>query len=223
MENKTKIMLGLILLLVILNTDLLIRVNKVKAEVKTENTVESQDINILNHNMLLQQYSESESCQGILLKDPVTKLDISFDALVSDTCPVLFFRFKENTCDVCIRGALEILKQYSGLFPEAGLVVLSGYRNVRHFYSFFQSSDIHFRVLNVDQLPLATEGQGEPYFFVVTSDMKIQNVFITSREVASLTGEYLHGMGHKYWASYLHELGHTHEHESESEHDHEHN
>ncbi len=59
--------------------------------------------------------------------------------------------------------------------------------------------------MNVSSLPVAAENQDQPYFFVVTPELKMQNVFIVNKGDSKLTEEYVHSMVHKYWGECQHD------------------
>jgi hypothetical protein len=160
----------------------------------------------LSKNIILQQESEGLTVQTIKVQDVEHKREVPLQSLIkTDQQSVLCFRFRENDCDACVQQSLSLLKEVSEYFPEKGIAILSGYGNVRQFQAYAQSTDKHlFLVYNVDTVSIAAENQEQPYFFVLTHEYKIQNVFIVCKEDAQLTAEYLHSMAHKYWAVHKH-------------------
>jgi hypothetical protein len=163
---------------------------------------------ILKQAMMFQQMSEAVSCKDVKLQDAKTRKTIALFSLFKGNNALLFFRFKENDCDACVEKSVKLLEKMSGYFPANGIVILSGYGNVRQFYAYAQSKKKQFRILNTETFPVAAENQEQPYFFVVTPDLKIQNVFIVNKGDSQFTGDYLHNIEHKYWDL---QDGHTHE------------
>jgi hypothetical protein len=157
---------------------------------------------ILKENILIQQLSEASDCREMELKGSGTKKNIPLEKIIKDE-PKLFFRFKETHCDGCVQSSVRMLSQLSDSVPELEITVLSGYQNVRQFNAYSQSQQ-KFEVYNVNEIPLPTEYQDQPYLFVVTPDYRIRNVFITVKDDDLLTEQYLKMMQNKYWHSHIH-------------------
>ena len=160
---------------------------------------EFRESSILKEAMMFQQVSEAISCRNVKIQAAETKETLTLASLLKSNDTFLFFRFKENDCDACVSQSVDLLEKMSEHFPANGIVVLSGYGNVRQFYAYAQSKKKHFKVFNVETLPVIAEDQEQPYFFVMTSDLRMQNVFIVNKSDSKFTAEYLHHMGHKYW------------------------
>lgn len=160
---------------------------------------ELRESSVLKQTMLCQQMSEAVSCRNVEIQDAETKETVTLASLFKSNGNLLFFRFKENDCDACVEKSIDLLEKISEHFPANGIVILSGYSNVRQFYAYAQSRKKYFRIFNIESLPVIAENQEQPYFFVVTPDLKVQNVFIVSKNDSQLTADYLHHMEHKYW------------------------
>jgi hypothetical protein len=209
--NKN-ILLGIvIILLLIFNSVIAYKYNANKKELAIVNRFselqvkENHNANSLKKAIMLQQLSEAIPCVDIEIKDAETQKTVFLHSLLEKDKPLLFFRFKESYCDACVEQSILLLTDMSKYFPENRILILSGYANVRQFYAYAQTYKKHFKVFNIDVLPIAAEDQDSPYFFVLTQDMKFQNIFIVNKEDIGLTSEYLHYMGHKYWSDYTHE------------------
>ena len=218
MINKMKknvLLWAVIALLLVLNLIALYRYRQSQIELQTVSyrinelsVKEARESSVLKKFMLLQQVSEGVSCKEMEIQDAKTKETITMASLFKNNDALLFFRFKENDCDACVSKSVRLLEDMSEHFPANGIVILSGYGNVRQFYAYAQSKERHFRVFNAGALPVDAENQEQPYFFVVTPDLKIQNVFIVSKEDEKMTSSYLHVISHKYWNVCSH--GHEH-------------
>jgi hypothetical protein len=212
--KKTVFLWIIIGLLLVLNSTVLYRyyrslekLQEISWQVNEFSVKELRESSILKRTVMFQQMSEAVSCREVKLQDAETRKTVTSQSLLKGNSALLFFRFKENDCDACVEKSVDLLEKISGYFPANGIVILSGYGNVRQFYAYVQSKKKQFRILNTETLPVAAENQEQPYFFVVTPDLKIQNVFIVNKGDSQFTGEYLHNIGHKYWDL---QDGHTH-------------
>jgi hypothetical protein len=159
----------------------------------------TMDINEVKQMMLLQQQSEASSCANVEIKNPETKENVPLSFLLKDNKPVLFFRFKETDCDACIGKVMQTLTKMAKYFPENGIVILSGYNNVRQFYAYAQACNSHLKIYNVNQLPVSIDKQSVAYFFVLTPELKMQNIFIPDEADSKFIAQYLECVRTKYW------------------------
>ena len=167
------------------------------------------EVGLLKKNIIIQQLSEAVNCETIELKEPKLGENISFAKLIRNE-PKLFFRFKENHCDGCVQSSIRLLSQLSDSVPDIEISILCGYNNVRQFQAYAQANRKQFEVYNINEMPLAAEIQEQPYFFVVTPDYRIRNVFITTKEDEHFTENYLAAIQNKYW--------HIHDHNCDEHH-----
>ena len=192
---KTKIIfITLIVTLLLFNILLIVRYKQTeKRSISIEN-VKNDDsstmIEKLTEKQFLQQLSE-----GIFFDSDNTP---SMHSLYSDL-PVLCFRFKETHCDACISTIIRHLSSMKEHFPSNGIVILSGYSNMRQFNAFAQTQKKTFNVLNANRLLIPLDEQSDPYFFVLTKDEKVQNVFIPDEKDSKYTKRYLDLVRDKYW------------------------
>jgi phage gp45-like len=211
MKLKINILLwAVIALLLVFNISALYKYQKCQKELLSAHEVlknlsdrdEYGDTSVLKQFIISQQRSEAVSCKFVELKDSKTGQIVPLSSLINGKNTLLFFRFKETSCDACVQQSTVELDKLSAHFPENKIVILSGYSNVRQFNAYAQACNKNFRVMNADSIPVDAENQEQPYFFVVTPDLKIQNVFIVSKGDDKLTVEYLHCMVHKYWENH---------------------
>ncbi len=204
---KNKLLITTIILLTVLNMGLLYIIKKntqnkgitsiENIQLKEQLDKTQWNLNVMRQTMMLQQRSESTPFGEVKVKRITEIGNIPFKTLIQKE-PYLCFRFKETDCDACINRTTKLLTELAPHFPQK-IMVLSGYANMRQFYAFAQTYKDYFSVFNVDTLPVAAENQSQPYFFIVTPDMRIQNVFILTDEIWEATSEYIHNMEHKYW------------------------
>jgi hypothetical protein len=217
---KKNILLISIILLLIFNSVLLYKYKQqgkrngnllVQLEQQSTQKGEFEDLKQI---ILLQQRSEAYPCTDVEMKNPKTKENVSLYSLLKQDKPTLFFRFKENDCDACVQSATQILTDIAEHFLEIDMVILSGYGNARQFYAYAQAENHQMSIYNVDHLPLPVDKQEVPYFFILTSELRIQNVFIPNKSDPVLTTKYLDVIQEKYWPD-KHDHTHcTHDHHS---------
>ena len=160
---------------------------------------------------IVQHFSEGMPANGIEVRNSENGMNVPLSSLAeNDAC--LFFRFKETDCDGCVQQSIRLLEKFSNQFPEMKIFILSGYSNVRYFHAYVQNHKENFIVYNLNFMPLTADNQDEPYFFVLTPDQRIQNVFITNNEDNSFSEEYIDCMRVKYWSAHIHDHNCEHEH-----------
>jgi hypothetical protein len=181
------------------------RNNRLAADIQNVSAAQSANNN-LKAAIVFQQLTESTFVPEIEIDDMETGSKILFSKLLTKNTPLLFFRFRETSCDGCVEHTVSMLTAMADHFPSGRLAILCGYSNTRQFNSFARTmQEHHFRVFNVPAMPVPADEQEQPYFFVLTADGLIRNVFIISKNEEELTAEYLHLMGHKYWDVHLSE------------------
>ncbi len=207
MKNNlsTLMLIILIVALFILSIQLLYKNRQISQKFHTQIEERNQLINQTNtfidnmkESILFQQSSEGAPCNNIEIKNSNNK-SIKIKNLLTAQKPLLFLRIKESACDACIKSTVKQLIKLATDFPEYSIAILGGYENTRHFNAFAQRYKDHFSIYNLNSLPIAVDNQEHPYFFVVTDELKIQNIFIVVDVYSQFTSEYLHCMGHKYW------------------------
>ena len=212
--KKKKFILTLVIssiLLMILNIGLLYRHSQNEKELSIQKeqlnklTIDKKEISeTFRKSTIYQQASEATTCKDFKVIDPINNEEtILFKDIIHNKVAQLFFRFKETNCDACTQNTLKQLSKLSAQFPKQGIIVLAGYKNIRQFNAFAQTYKLNFKVFNVHTLPIVAEKQNQPYLFVVTSEYKIQNIFIVNKSESRFTAEYLRCMTNKYWNTYI--------------------
>lgn len=206
MKSKKTYLIILLILTALVIVILFFKLDKLKEtyrnlyiEFSVLSIKESRDSNTLEEYSLLQQDSESRPLMDIELKDAKTKNTVQLSSLLKKDCPVLFFRFKETNCDACILQAIRMLKEIKVHSPKENIVILCGYKNVRYFYAYANEEKNDFGVYNIDSLPLPIDKSDNPYFFIMTNDRVIRNIFIPLKNNRQYTQDYLKCMADKYW------------------------
>lgn len=204
MKSNT-IFISIIVILLFLNIILISRFNTrnsqvydVKPDQLTDSYFELQD---LKKFILFQQQVEGTECENFKIKSIKDQTELTIDQLMKNYQNVLCFRFKETDCDACISRIQRILTSGSKRFPQKSIIILSGYRNVRHFYAYAQTINSSIDVYNVDSLPISLDNKSMPFFFVLTREKKVQNVFLPNEKDPDLTIRYMDIIREKYWST----------------------
>ena len=158
---------------------------------------EARESSILKKQAILQQVAETMLLSDIEFKSPKNNSNVKLSALLKSGNPKLFFRFKETDCDACVQSSLRLIEETTAHMPRSEIVILSGYKNARQFYAYAEQQLIS--VYNADNLPTVLDEQEQPYFFVMDSNLRMQNVFIPTKEDVNYTADYLNCVSHKYW------------------------
>ncbi|MDR1983503.1 MAG: hypothetical protein LBQ28_01565 [Prevotellaceae bacterium] len=152
----------------------------------------------VKEHILQQQAAEGASCANVIIKDMDGKT-LSLDVLSGDNSPRFCFRFKETDCDACINRITRTLSGIAKHFPENGIVILSGYDNARQFYAYAQTINLKFSVYNANKFNIDLDEHSLPYFFVLTTDGRMRNIFIPDENDTKFTSQYVDVVKKKYW------------------------
>jgi len=208
---------GVIVVILLLNVFLLYKFQQLKVQLATlnyqYNEISIKELRVssmLKESMFLQQITESELLPDVQLTDSKTQKNIPITSLNKERQPVLFFRFKESHCDACTQSAIRILREIAPHFPPGGIAILAGYTNVRQFYAFATAEKMNIKVYNIADLPLHIDKQEKPWFFVLTPEGRMQNVFVPVKGDEQHTKKYLQCITNKYW--HVHDEHCEHEH-----------
>lgn len=71
--------------------------------------------------------------------------------------------------------------------------------NTRQFVAFSKAQNKRLSVYNVTRIAWEVDEFDEPYFFVVSKDRKVHNLFVPLKEDERLTERYMHEVQQKYW------------------------
>lgn len=152
---------------------------------------------IIKKQFFLQQSFESMCIPDTILSKPNNIYFHSFSSLVKNGRPKLFFRFRETNCDACVQKTLRIIGGIVNEMPKDNIIILCSYTNARKFYAYKETQNIC--VYNVNEKFLPLDDQEEPYFFVLTDDLRIKNIFITIKEDDKYTIDYLNCIINRYY------------------------
>ncbi len=93
--------------------------------------------------------------------------------------PVLFLRFTEFSCSVCVEQTLNKIKNLPRIFLNGKFVIIASNSNVRNLLSYMNNNNIKYPVyiLEDDNLPVPLEKLNFPYLFVLDNSTKATNIF----------------------------------------------
>ncbi|GHV27011.1 hypothetical protein FACS1894176_08460 [Bacteroidia bacterium] len=215
MKKNVLFLVIAVIVLLLLNTLLLYKYKQqekkqweLRSQIYQLSDKESVESGQLKQAILLQQASEALLCPDVAITNPKSQEIETLRSLLKKNQPILFFRFKETDCDACVQNATKTLSEIAEHFPDIDIIILSGYGNVRQFYAYAQTKKHSLGIYNVNHFPIPVEEQEVPYFFVVTPELKIQNIFIPDKADPTFTTKYLDCMMKKYWS--LDKLKHHH-------------
>lgn len=195
-----------IVFLVVLNIVLLFHLKSEKEYVRTAHqqyveqlNVEQSKFQVLFQNQLRQYDNEGMRLPDFYLKEIEVRDSFPASALIGDKT-VLFFRFKETHCDVCVNKFMELLATIPDDFPAQNLVLLCGYGNVHEYRTFVRKNKLRMQVFNVQEISgLPIERHDKPYFFVLDKELRIKNVFVPDEHNPDYMNRYLAFIKDKYW------------------------
>lgn len=192
-------------LLIVVNIVLLFRLQKTKTltervsdQYAKMSIEEERNSTKLARNMLLQHMAENVTLPIVKSLNPYSGDTILLSDILKQEENTLCFRIKETHCDACVQHGLRLLKQVSEE-PGSNIVVLCGFMNTRQFVAFSKAQNKRLSVYNVTRIAWEVDEFDEPYFFVVSKDGKVHNLFVPLKEDERLTERYMHEVQQKYW------------------------
>lgn len=120
-----------------------------------------------------------------------TSMFISDSVLLKRNKPIFVFRISEQQCDMCIDHEMFIIKEM--LHEMRDRIVVIGSFSMIENYKWRIISDTYLSI-PLDSFPLKTETYNKPYYFVLDSNLRISNIFISDIEYETLTRDYLQGI-----------------------------
>lgn len=206
-NGNSLILIICILVLMILNVVLSFRLKSMKSYFISENREYvgqldklQRDYRVLLANQFYQYGSEGIVLADFYLRNIEVCDSFPVSSLIHDR-DILFFRFKETNCDACVNRFMEFLKGISKDFPMQNIVILCGYTNVHEYRTFVRKNNLPIPVFNVKDIStLPVECQENPYFFVLSSDLRVKNIFIPDVHRTENLNRYLVFVKDKYWS-----------------------
>ncbi|MCD6564789.1 MAG: hypothetical protein J7K53_02490 [Bacteroidales bacterium] len=201
------IILVFLLLMVILNIVFVFRFRHLRennqiAIIKAKHKIEElQSLNDKLRYMIYNNlYSESSLLNpNICLTDVDSKSKISLEDFVLNG-PVLFLRFTEYSCHVCVEQALKKVHDMNSSFKTEKFVILASYENLRDLLLFKKNNNIDYPIFTIysDTLSIPIETLNFPYFFILNKNFQATNIFYPLTSLPELTDDYFGILRKKY-------------------------
>jgi hypothetical protein len=196
-----------LLLMVILNVVFVFRFRHLRennqiAIIKAEHKIEElQSLNDkLRYMVYNNLYSESSLLNpNICLTNVGSKSKISLEDFVLNS-PVLFLRFTEYSCHVCVEQALKKIQNMHSSFKTEKFAILASYENLRDLLLFKKNNNIDYPIFTIDTVSLSIplETLNFPYFFILNKKFQATNLFYPLTSLPELTDNYLEILRKKY-------------------------
>ena len=134
---------------------------------------------------------------GHLLKfdEVLTSLHESlvFDSLILDQSQLVVLRISDQNCSVCVDAELEELERLQQKLTEKQGVVLASFENKRELRILTEGVEklgVPIFSIRFDKVNLPIEEANIPYYFALSSDRSVSNVFIPKKSFPDLTNAY---------------------------------
>jgi hypothetical protein len=118
---------------------------------------------------------------------------VSIDSICKGS-PKLIFRIPKIYCGPCMVTEIGYLDQLSKKIDLNSLVVLTSFSNIRDFISFKRAYCKNISCYNIESLEVRIDNnnKGELYYFMLSPDMKISNIYFSDRQSPKSSRAYLH-------------------------------
>ena len=196
-----------VVVLIVLNVFLLfqLKVQKERVRFEREKYSRSMEVEQIRSFVSFQDQLLQYENEGVFLSDFYVKdMEVSDSFPVTDLIgenPVLFLRFEETHCDLCINKFMEILGHIPNDFPVENVVVLCGYHNMHEYRTFVHKNNLRVGIFNIQKIGgLPMEEHDKPYFFLLDKELRIKNIHIPDKDYPERVDGYLSFIRKKYWS-----------------------
>lgn len=101
----------------------------------------------------------------------------------------LVFRFKNNQCSPCINDQMSIINEFSN--KREKIIIFSDKTDQKEIQNFKRYNKIETNIYTVDNLLNSIDSLNVPYYFVIKSDLKIEDIYFPDKSLPHLTKKYL--------------------------------
>lgn len=109
------------------------------------------------------------------------------------------YRYHDTDCEACINFGIIKLKKIAQEIGVSNVIILVKTSSTRTLQIDQNTYDIHTPMFMVDSLPIALDQLNIPYFFILDSNMNINNLFILDKSIPSFTDKYSKEIQYKYF------------------------
>lgn len=99
----------------------------------------------------------------------------------------LIFRFSHLDCNSCVDSQIVIIKEFSEYF-DGCMAIFGYYDEIGKLNKFKRINDLDVDVFNVERI---NDNINFPYFFILTSENRMEHIFFPEKEFSDLTREYI--------------------------------
>lgn len=116
---------------------------------------------------------------------------VSRNSVISNNKLVLFF--SDKNCIECIDNALSHLNKWSDYIGKDNIIIIVAYENSYRLNVLKKIKKIKFPIYKVSNtnIPIINLEIEFPFFFVLTNDFVLHNMFVADTSLSKITDEYL--------------------------------
>lgn len=182
-------------LFVIFNINLLLKVNKQKNDLQEANNKQQ----ILKNTT--SQLIDKESWQMYCNNHPLTTHNDEFNNLDNDSA-IIVARIFENECTDCRDSLLVFMKKATNIINTNKFIVFGDFLNKVRVKTLLNNNNIeNVKIFLQPQgdLNIPVEKENKNYFFVLTKDKKVNDLFIFDSELPHRSELYIRMLKNKYF------------------------
>ena len=106
----------------------------------------------------------------------------------------LVYRFSRMNCLPCIAMHFKLLKSILDDRAQMGLIILCDYHNARDLRILRNTYEVSCGLYSVDRIGIPIEDVNNPYFFILTQDMRCEGFFTAFKETSQQTENFLRAL-----------------------------
>ncbi len=179
-------------LFIALNIALLVKIRR-----SAPQTAEAKETNVLRdklilNNLFFQMESEGAALDGSLMLESESGEIFCLAEIVSAK-PMLFLRYSELHCNMCVDHGLNYLKALADSVGSENIAILASYNNIRELAVFIRINQIPCRVYRIPEegTGLPAENHGFPYLFMTDNSLRARHFHVPNKDIPELTGIFL--------------------------------
>jgi hypothetical protein len=189
----------IIVALAVINCFILIRFNQFRQQCTqkiagflNQNIEEADELHSHRINFTADIENSNIKLQRINMKDSLNEI-IPLQNIFNDTQKYkVVCRFSEMNCESCVNFSIQALCRQIDSIGKENVLFLGAYRNNKIFNkekALYGLNNLH--TYNISILDLPAEQIGYPYYFIISNELKVFNLFIPDKAVPQLSTQYL--------------------------------
>ena len=188
MKPPSSIILKLALVLfVALNVALIVKLKQTSGNSDDQLKVNEMKVEMLLNNIYYQGESEGAVMDGALQTESESGDVSSLAALVSGK-PLLFLRYSQLNCNLCVDHSLNYLKTIADSIGSDNIVILASYNTMRELALFKRVNQIRFPVYRIEDnsLGIPADKYSFPFLFITNKSLTATHLHIPDKDVPQL-------------------------------------